>query len=59
MKNVINKFGELMQKSSSDVVVGSRSLKQQATEKCGYTNIDFDHYGFIFHESVEYFNMPQ
>lgn len=59
MKKIINKFGELMQKADSDVVVGSRSLKQQSIEKCGYTNVDFDHFGFIFQKSTEYFNMPQ
>lgn len=59
MKRIINEFGSLMQKSSQDIVVGSRSLKQQAVEKCGYSNVDFDHYGFIFHKHVEYFNMPE
>ena len=57
MKRVINEFGELMKNASNDIVVGSRSLKQQAVEKCGYSNVDFDHYGFMFHQHSDYFNM--
>lgn len=59
MKRVINEFGNLVQKSSQDIVVGDRSLKKQATEKCGYSNVDFDHYGFMFHKHIEYLNMPE
>lgn len=58
MKEVLHEFEELLAKSDKDIVVGSRSLKQQAVEKCNYTNIDFDHYGFIYHETMEYLFMP-
>lgn len=58
MKQVISEFSGLMQYAANDIVVGSRSLKSQAVEKCGYTNVDFDNYGFIYHHAYQFFNMP-
>lgn len=59
MNNVLNGFEKLISKADEDIVVGERSLKQQANEKCGYTINDFDHYSFAYHHAYEYINMPE
>lgn len=58
MKRILTEFEQLLSKAEKDIVVGERSLKTQSIEKCGYTNIDFDHYGFMYHSQLEFFNMP-
>lgn len=58
MKNRLQQFANLMSKSDEDIVVGSRSLKQQSAEKCNYLAEDFDHFGFSYHYHYQYFVMP-
>lgn len=58
MKNRLQQFANLISKASEDIVVGSRSLKQQSAEKCSYQIQDFDHFGFSYHYHYQYFTMP-
>lgn len=57
MKKTLASFEKIINDPNEDIVQNNRSLKEQAIEKCGYKNVKFDHYGFIFHKHTEYFNM--
>ena len=58
MKETLINFEKILKDPNEDIVKNNKSLKEQATEKCGYKNVEFDHYGFMFHYHIEYFNMP-
>ena len=58
MKNRLQQFLQLVSQADEDIVIGSRSLKQQSNEKCNYEIGDFDYFGFSYHYHYEYFTMP-
>ncbi len=59
MKEVLNEFSGIISDPQKDIVVGSRSLKEQSITKCNFKNVPFDHYFFGYHKAIELMQMTK